>query len=59
MEINVLQLLTAELSSVRTKKGGPHDVFLEDVFLVVFLKVENVRSKFSCAVADPQRGGSR
>jgi hypothetical protein len=59
MEINVLQPLTAELSSVRTKKGGPHDVFLADVFLVVFIKVfikvENIRSKFSCAVAHPQR----
>ena len=59
MEINVLQPLTAELSSVRTNKGGPHDVFLEDVFLVVFIKVENGRDKFSCAVAHPQRGGSR
>ena len=51
MEINVLQLLTAELSSVRTNKGGPHDVFLEDVFL----KGENVRCKFSCAAAHSQR----
>jgi hypothetical protein len=51
MEINVFQLFTAELSSGRTKKRGPHDVFLEDVFL----KVENVRCKFSCAVAHPQR----
>ena len=58
MEINVLQLFTAELSSGRTEKGGPHDVFLEDVFLVVFVKVENVRWKFSCAVAHPQRRGA-
>ena len=55
MEINVFQLFTAELSSGRTKKRGPHDVFLEDVFLVVFVKVENLRRKFSCAGAHPQR----